>query len=144
MPYRWSHHSDPPFIKHQNDYNHRFSRENTLRLQVSKFVGDELQLLVCNVYVPPVISCIKKYTPDFSSLFNYNDVLIVEDFNAQDTTWHSSSCDEQAVVHGAKIVKVLEKTTHRETSKRHNVLPGPKNNKFTTWNQCQLAPKKPP
>jgi hypothetical protein len=48
---------------------------------------------IINVYLPPVSSCSQGYVPDFSNILNYNDALLLGDFNAHDTLWHSSIND---------------------------------------------------
>ena len=69
-------------------------------------------LTICNIYIPPATSCPPGYSPDFHSLFNHTeDILIMGDFNAHDDLWYSSNADTAAADRGARIVEALDSST---------------------------------
>ena len=79
--------------------------DNIFEHQAVKVDVDWAQLLVCNIYVPPVSSCPHGYKPNFASLFShFDDILIMADFNAHDDTWFSSTQDVGTVNRGEIIV----------------------------------------
>lgn len=50
-------------------------------------------ITIINVYVPPVTSCTPGYNPDFSRILSLGDAIILGDFNAHDSLWHSTIKD---------------------------------------------------
>jgi hypothetical protein len=54
-------------------------------------------LVVFNVYLPPVSSCPQTYKPDLSAIFNMpdEDILVVGDFNAHQETWDAALTDSR-------------------------------------------------
>lgn len=52
-------------------------------------------LIIFNVYIPPVSSCPQLFRPDLSSIFNHpdDDILVCGDFNAHHEAWDSSLAD---------------------------------------------------
>ena len=86
-----------------------FPGDNIAEHQAISVEVDGAQLLVCNVYIPPIASCPPGYHPNFNSLFNATgDTLIMGDFNAHDALWYSSTADEAAANRGTSIVEALE------------------------------------
>ena len=65
--------------------------DNTTESQSIK-IGD---LTIVNAYIPPTTSCPLNYTPNYESLFPEGDALVLGDFNAHDTLWHSSLEDNR-------------------------------------------------
>ena len=92
------------------------------QMHVDLFPGDDVaehltisvevhgaQLLISNIYIPPAASCPPTYQPNFQTLFNTTeDVLIMGDFNAHDDLWFSSTLDDRAATRGANINSALE------------------------------------
>ena len=52
-------------------------------------------ITIINVYVPPVTSCTPGYNPDFSRILSHSDAIIMGDFNAHDSLWHSTIKDSR-------------------------------------------------
>ena len=70
---------------------------------------DGAQLLVCNIYVPPVASYPHGYIPKFAPLFTHlGDILIMGDLNVQDDTSFSSTQNVRAANRGEIIVGALD------------------------------------
>ena len=85
--------------------------DNTIEHQAVTVDVNGAQLLVCNIYVPPVSSCPQGYVPNFLPLLDHaGDILIMGDFNAHDAAWFSSTQDEGAANRGENIVAALDNT----------------------------------
>ena len=70
-----------------------FPGDNTIEYQAVTIDVDGAQLLMCNLYVPPVSLCHQEYMPDFAPLFGHSDSILIKgdifimgDFNAHDDT----------------------------------------------------------
>ena len=50
-------------------------------------------LIISNIYIPPTSSCTGGYLPSLDHLMTTTDTLILGDFNAHHSSWHSSSTD---------------------------------------------------
>jgi hypothetical protein len=49
------------------------------------------KLVICNVYLPPISSCLPGHYPDFKAILDLfdHDPLILGDFNAHHASWFS-------------------------------------------------------
>ena len=54
---------------------------------------DNTELLITNVYIPPVSSCNGRYSPPIYHLLSGTDSLVLGDFNAHHSLWHSGTTD---------------------------------------------------
>jgi len=65
---------------------------------------DNTELLISNVYIPPVSSCNSGYTPSWGHLLTGNDSLVLGDFNAHHSAWHSGTTD----VRGTLLANLID------------------------------------
>ena len=49
--------------------------------------------IISNIYIPPTSSCTGGYQPSLDHLMMTTDTLLLGDFNAHHSSWHSSSTD---------------------------------------------------
>ncbi len=61
-------------------------------LTISAKLGNT-ELIISNIYIPPTSSCTGGYQPSLAHLMTTKDTLVLGDFNAHHTSWHSSSTD---------------------------------------------------
>ena len=54
---------------------------------------DNTELIISNIYIPPVSSCTTGYQPSLDHLMTTKDTLLLGDFNAHHSLWHSRSND---------------------------------------------------
>ena len=54
---------------------------------------DNTELLITNVYIPPASSCNGRYSPPLDHLLTGTDSLVIGDFNAHHSLWHSGTTD---------------------------------------------------
>ena len=54
---------------------------------------DNTELLITNVYIPPASSCNGCYSPPLDHLLTGTDSLVLGDFNAHHSLWHSGTTD---------------------------------------------------
>ena len=54
---------------------------------------DNTELLITNVYIPPASSCNGRYSPPIDHLLTGTDSLVLGDFNALHSLWHSGTTD---------------------------------------------------
>ena len=54
---------------------------------------DNTELLITNVYIPPASSCNGRYSPPLDHLLTGTDSLVLGDFNAHHSLWHSGTTD---------------------------------------------------
>ena len=54
---------------------------------------DNTELLITNVYIPPASSCNGHYSPPLDHLLTGTDSLVLGDFNAHHSLWHSGTTD---------------------------------------------------
>ena len=54
---------------------------------------DNAELLITNVYIPPASSCNGRYSPTLDYLLTGTDSLVLGDFNAHHSLWHSGTTD---------------------------------------------------
>ena len=54
---------------------------------------DNTELLITNVYIPPASSCNGRYSPPIDYLLTGTDSLVLGDFNAHHSLWHSGTTD---------------------------------------------------
>ena len=52
---------------------------------------DNTELLITNVYIPPASSCNGRYSPPIDHLLTGTDSLVLGDFNAHHSLWHSGT-----------------------------------------------------
>ena len=52
---------------------------------------DNTELLITNVYIPPASSCNGRYSPPLDHLLTGTDSLVLGDFNAHHSLWHSGT-----------------------------------------------------
>ena len=57
---------------------------------------DNIELLVTNVYIPPASSCNGRYSPLIDHLLTGIDTLVLGDFNAHHSLWHSGTTDSRS------------------------------------------------
>ena len=60
-----------------------------LEVQGIKVTLGETNVNIINTYIPPSSSCDSNYTASISSLLKLEDSIIVADFNAHHSLWHS-------------------------------------------------------
>ena len=60
-------------------------------------------LSIINVYIPPTSSCQANYLPDLTTILQYDNSIILGDFNAHDTLWHSTIQDDR----GSKFAETI-------------------------------------
>ena len=58
---------------------------------------DNTELLITNVYIPPASSCNGRYSPPLDHLLTDTDSLVLGDFNAHHSLWHSRTTDTDSV-----------------------------------------------
>ena len=58
-------------------------------------VMDNTELLITNVYIPLVSSCNGHYSPQIDHLLTGTDSLVLGDFNAHHSLWHSGTTDSR-------------------------------------------------
>ena len=58
-------------------------------------VMDNTELLITNVYIPPASSCNGRYSPQIDHLLTGTDSLVLGDFNAHHSLWHSGTTDSR-------------------------------------------------
>ena len=86
------------FIHNSISFTKRPSQSSSSRdphleeLTISVTVGNT-DLLITNVYIPPTSSCSSGYQPKMEHLVTSTDSLVLGDFNAHHTSWHSRSTD---------------------------------------------------
>ena len=56
---------------------------------------DNTELLITNVYIPPASSCNGRYSPPIYHLLTGTDSLVLGDFNAHHSLWHSGTTDSR-------------------------------------------------
>ena len=56
---------------------------------------DNTELLITNVYIPPASSCNGRYSPPIDHLLTGTDSLVLGDFNAHHSLWHSGTTDSR-------------------------------------------------
>ena len=56
---------------------------------------DNTELFITNVYIPPTSSCNGRYSPPIDHLPTGTDSLVVGDFNAHHSLWHSGRADSR-------------------------------------------------
>ena len=56
---------------------------------------DNTELLITNVYIPPASSCNGRYSPQIDHLLTGTDSLVLGDFNAHHSLWHSGTTDSR-------------------------------------------------
>ena len=61
-------------------------------LSISAKLGNT-DLIISNIYIPPISSCTGGYQPSLDHLMMTTDTLLLGDFNAHHSSWHSSSTD---------------------------------------------------
>ena len=61
-------------------------------LSISDRLGN-IDLIISNIYIPPTSSCTGRYQPSLDHLMMTTDTLLLGDFNAHHSSWHSSSDD---------------------------------------------------
>ena len=61
-------------------------------LSISARLGNT-DLIIANIYIPPTSSCTGGYQPSPDHLMMTTDTLLLGDFNAHHSSWHSSSTD---------------------------------------------------
>ena len=58
-------------------------------------VMDNTELLITNVYIPPASSCNGRYSLQIDHLLTGTDSLVLGDFNAHHSLWHSGTTDSR-------------------------------------------------
>ena len=56
---------------------------------------DNTEFLITNVYIPPASSCNWRYSPPIDHLLTGTDSLVLGDFNAHHSLWHSGTTDSR-------------------------------------------------
>ena len=56
---------------------------------------DNTELLITNVYIPPASSCNGRCSPPINHLLTGTDSLVLGDFNAHHSLWHSETADSR-------------------------------------------------
>ena len=64
-----------------------------LEEQAFSIALDNTELLITNVYIPPASSCNGRYSPPIDHLLTGTDSLVLGDFNAHQSLWHSETTD---------------------------------------------------
>ena len=54
---------------------------------------DNTELLITNVYIPPARSCNGCYSPPLDHMLTGTNSLVLGDFNAHHSLWHSGTTD---------------------------------------------------
>ena len=54
---------------------------------------ENTELIITNIYIPPASSCTTGYQPSLEHLMTTKDTLLLGDFNAHHSSWHSRSND---------------------------------------------------
>ena len=88
-------HEDLPFQRINNTTN-----DDHLEYLAIK-IGDTT---IANIYIPPTSSCAPNYSPNIDNLLQLENALILGDFNAHDTLWHSSISDARGQDFSNKII----------------------------------------
>ena len=60
-------------------------------------------ITISNIYIPPVSSCPTGYSPSITPLLQTTESLVLGDFNAHDTLWHSNIND----IRGSKFAEEI-------------------------------------
>ncbi len=63
---------------------------------------------ILNVYIPPVTSCVTGFKPNIPALLPPGDALVLGDFNAHDSLWHSNIQDTR----GAEIADEIGNSSY--------------------------------
>ena len=58
-------------------------------------IAMDTELLITNVYIPPASSCNGRYSSPIDHLLTDTDSLVLGDFNAHHSLWHSGSTDSR-------------------------------------------------
>ena len=64
-----------------------------LEEQIISIAMDNTELRITNVYIPPASSCNGRYSPPLDHLLTGTDSLVLGDFNAHHSLWHSGTTD---------------------------------------------------
>ena len=56
---------------------------------------DHTELLITNVYIPPASYCNGRYSPPIDHLLTGTDSLVLGNFNAHHSLWHSGTTDSR-------------------------------------------------
>ena len=56
---------------------------------------DNTEMIITNVYIPPASSCNGRYSPPIDHLLTDTDSLVLGDFNAHHSLWHSETTDSR-------------------------------------------------
>ena len=54
-------------------------------------------LIISNIFIPPTSFCTGGYQPSLDHLMMTTDTLLLRDFNAHHSSWHSSSTDTRGI-----------------------------------------------
>ena len=99
---------------------------------------DNTEFLITNVYIPPASSCNGRYSPPIDHLLTGTDSLVLGDFNAHHSLWHSGTTDKRGTTwpmqmtsqsHPHTQVRVQPRNTYNHTYTKF--LPG--QNKTTSY-----------
>ena len=60
---------------------------------------DNTELLITNVYIPPASSCNGCYSPLLDPMPTGTDSLVLGDYNAHHSLWHSGTTDTRGNQH---------------------------------------------
>ena len=69
---------------------------------------DNTELLITNVYIPPASSCESGYSPSWDHLMTGTDTLVLGDFNAHHSAWHSRTTDTR----GNQLADLISESNH--------------------------------
>ena len=75
----------------------------SLEQQAVKIKLADTDLLVINIYIPPVNSCPERSNTSISHLLGKSDRIILGDFNAHDQSWFSSIQDQRGTLIAAEV-----------------------------------------
>lgn len=69
--------------------------DETLEQQAIAIMSDETEIIVTNIYIPPISSCPQGYRPSIDHLLSFsNDHIIVGDIKAHNSAWYSALGDD--------------------------------------------------
>lgn len=85
-------HSDIKFRTIKLNINH--SQLDSMEQQAIAVMSLNSEVTLINVYIPPSSSCPNAYVANISHLLNSDDCIVMGDFNAHHSLWHSAKEDD--------------------------------------------------
>jgi len=81
--------------------------DSSMEHQGLQITLDSGKLNIFNIYIPPATSCPPNYVPSLRKFLNHGNALIVGDFNAHHSQWHSETGDQRAAARGTSIAEEI-------------------------------------